>query len=130
MRELEQEYFYENLKPEIIKKFNDLISKQKTVNLCEKIELGTYITAIIISVKNYKAITGTITGNTIAELCVALLIITAVNINTKPIKDKYKKMKEEMRNNLIIKVCKCEEYCNCKEDFVKLLKMKNIDIFK
>lgn len=130
MRELEQEYFYENLKPEIIKKYNDLISKQKTVNLCEKIELGTYITAIIISVKNYKAITGTITGNTIAELCVALLIITAVNINTKPIEDKYKKMKEEMRNNLIIKVCKCEEYCNCKEDFVKLLKMKNIDVFK
>lgn len=63
-------------------------------------------------------------------ICIVAIFIIYIEKISKSAKDDYNKHKEDIKNSMIIKICTCNRYCTCKEEFIDYMDKNNIHILK
>jgi hypothetical protein len=129
LKDLKSQAFYEKLTPQFQDKLSELMSQAHTVFIYGKLEFAAYVFAACLILLNYKEFfSNSFSQNAFFMIAIGGIAIAISNHLSKAPKEKLKKTSEKIKNNLIVKVCNCNGYCECKEDLVKYLKKRKIKI--
>lgn len=124
-----------NLKKNVEDNKNTLIAKNKSLKTYEKIQcifsigaIGVFLIYNFIVRGSYSLIRILETYQFFTVLLVVLIFNIVIEKSTKELKAEIKKLKETIRNSMVLKICSCNGNCNCKEDLNNYLKKCGIKI--
>ena len=124
-----------NLKNNVEDNKNTLIEKNKDLKKYENIQcilsigaIGVFLIYNFIVRGSYSLIRILETYQFFTVLLGVLILNIVFEKLTKQLKEEIKKLKETIRNSMILKICSCNGNCNCKEDLNDYLKKCGIKI--
>lgn len=129
MRELEKQSFYEKLTPKFQGKLPNLMSEARTVSFCKQFDWASYLLfCILVPVSFIKFYFDSSIQDAWSMIIIGGIVVLIVTTATNEPKKRLKKATEKIKNLLIIKICRCNGYCTCKEEFVEYMEKRNIKI--
>lgn len=133
MDDIEEQSFWNKLNPDFKKSVKELRYKYKIVNSYEKVQKYGMIVITIYFIIYFRKdiILGKLNFDSM-EFYVIILIVGGFftlmeRIMKNPKKD-MERIKTAIKNKMIIKVCTCHAYCECKEDFNDYMKKNGVKI--
>ena len=133
MKYIENEDFWDNLTSNFKKSFKDYMDLRNSVNSYQNAQLwGCIIITVIFLIYSGKDIISNKFSFENLDFFVFALIVglffTVIEKSIAPLKKDMNKAKETVRNRMIIKICDCPHYCECKEQFNSYVESKGIKI--
>ena len=133
MKDIGDELFFQNLNDGFQSKVKTLVNKKKKIVFYERFQLQgsafIIICFLIYSAKDILLHKFSLDNITffICALSAGGFFILIEKI-LEPLKKDYKKDKEAIKDKMIIKICKCSEYCECKDEFNEYMESMAIKI--
>ena len=119
----------------VMDRANKLIKKNRKLNLCKNLQLFIPIILIGGYILNDFFETGSYNLNvalTQYEFYILLVVLLIYNMAIeRTIKDLEKTVKGEIdtfRNKMILRICDCDEICNCKDELNERMKKNGVKI--
>jgi hypothetical protein len=113
----------------------DYIDRYNQVKIYEKLEIYGMVGIIIYFIIKHRKdiILGKINLDSM-EVYIAIFFIgiffVIIEKAIEPLKKDLEKIKVTIRNEMIVKVCKCQGYYECKSDFNNYMKRNGVNILK
>ena len=125
MDDIKGESFWHKLNPDFKKSVEELKYKYKIINLYRKSEIIGIIFLLIYFRKyiNFDSM------NFFILMCIIGLFVFSIEKMMEITKKDIASIKTTIKNKMIVNVCKCHKYCECKEDFNDYMKKNEINLF-
>lgn len=129
MDNIENQPFWKKLNSDIKVSIKNLIKKTGIIKSYQKAQLIVPIIGILVFFIYYFLTIGNHSFNGIFESYVFYITVIGIGIcfallekMMEPLQKETKKLTETIRIKMILKICNCDGYCECKEDLNKYMK--------
>lgn len=118
MNDIKEEYFWNKLNPDLKKSVEELTEKHNIFSIYKKAEIIGIIFILIYFRKylNFDSM------NFFILMCIIGFFVIAIEKVMDTTKKDIEQIRTNIKNKMIVNICSCHNYCECKEDFNNFMK--------